>query len=98
VALALEPNNGEYERALGWAIFEGGQKPDGLAHLYRALELSPRDVNILTDLGMAMLLLGNLDKAKEYGNEAVAINPGHDLARKLLEDVHHLDQIRKKRR
>ena len=95
-ALAMQPDNGEYERALGWAMFEAGVKSRVETDLYRASELAPKDVNILTDIGS--LALGNFDKAKEYAKKAIAVDPGHDLAGKLLENSHHLDEIRKKRR
>jgi hypothetical protein len=53
----LDPSNGEYERGLGWAILNGGDKMEGISHLYRAKELSPSNVHVLTDLGTAMLML-----------------------------------------
>jgi len=96
VAIQLDPRNGEYERGLGWAIFNGGDKTDGIAHLYRAKELSPTNANVLTDLATAMLLLGNFDKAREYGEDAVQVDPEHSLAHKLLEKIDRIDRIRGK--
>ena len=96
VAIRLDPRNGEYERGLGWAIFNGGDQTDGLAHLYRAKELSPVNVNLLTDLATAMLVMGNIDKAKEYGEDAIQADPGHSLARKLLETIDRVDRIKGK--
>ncbi len=97
VAIRLDPRNGEYERGLGWAIFNGGDKADGLAHLYKAEELSPTDANVLTDLATAMLVMGNIDKAREYGEDAVRSDPGHVLAHKLLKNIDRIDRIRGKK-
>lgn len=94
VSIQLDPSNGEYERGLGWAIFNGGDRTEGLAHLYRALDLSLSKANTLTDLATAMLVLGNTDKARDYGEKAVQLDPGYILAHKLLETI---DRIERKR-
>ena len=96
VAIQLDPRNGEYERGLGWDIFNGGDKAVGLAHLYRAKELSPTDANLLTDLATAMLVMGNIDKAREYGEDAVRNDPEHSLAHKLLENIDRIDRLSRK--
>ncbi|MBI4282477.1 MAG: tetratricopeptide repeat protein [Chloroflexi bacterium] len=92
-AVELEPTEGEYVRALGWATFNGRDKPEGLAQLHRAAELAPDNADILTDLAAAFLTMGNLDKAREYGKEALGIDPGHTLAQDLLRNI---DLLRKK--
>ncbi len=92
-ALGLDPDNGEYERGLGWAVFNGGDRGNGLVHLYRAVELSPATTNALTDLATAMMMLGNMDKAKEYGEKAVQADPGNTLAHRLLDRVEDIERI-----
>ena len=47
-AINLDPDNGEYERGLGWAMFNRGNRAKGITHLYRALELSPSNKNVST--------------------------------------------------
>ena len=37
-AIRLGPDDGEYERGLVWAMFNGGNRTEGIGHLYRALE------------------------------------------------------------
>ncbi len=96
-ALKVDPDNGEYERCLGWAIFNGGDRSDGLLHLHRAIELSPTNANALTDLATAMMVLGNIDKAREYGERAVEIDAGNTLANKLLEKVAELQRLMKRK-
>lgn len=89
-SIKLDPDNGEYERGLGWAIFNAGNRTEGIAHLFRALELSPSNVQAMTDLAAAMLMLGNLTKAREYGQKALRIEPGYVLAQNLLETIDHI--------
>ena len=49
-AIRLDPDNGEYERGQGWAMFNGGNRTEGLSHLYRALELLSSNLHAMTDL------------------------------------------------
>jgi len=93
VAIQLEPNNGEYVGAFGWAVFNGGDRVEGLDQLHRAAELAPGNASILTDLAAAFLTTGNLDKAEEYGNKVLRIHPNHTLARDLLKNVNRLRKM-----
>lgn len=93
-AIRLDPENGEYERGLGWAMFNGGNRAEGIGHLYRALELSPSNIHAMTDLAGALLMLGNIEKAREYSERALHLDPSYVLARNLLETI---DQIKGKR-
>ena len=90
-AIRLEPDNGEYECGLGWAEFNGGDRTEGIGHLYRALELSPCNLHAMTDLATAMLMLGNIKKAREYGEKALRLDPGYVLARNLLETINRIE-------
>jgi len=87
VAVDKEPNNGEYLRGLGWAVYSSGDRMEGLAYLHKAIDLQPINVNILTDLAVAYLSLGNIDEAKEYGEKAVQIDPGSTIARELMDKL-----------
>ena len=93
VAVDKEPNNGEYLRGLGWAVYSSGDRMKGLAYLHKAIDLSPTNVNILTDLAVAYLSLGNIDEAKDYGEKAVQIDPRSAIARELMDNI---DRFRKK--
>ena len=95
-ALELDPDNGEYERGLGWAMFNGGDRRNGLVHLHRAVELSPAITNALTDLATAMMVLGSIDKARKYGEQAVQADPGNILAHRLLEKVKDIERIQRR--
>lgn len=86
-ALRLQRDNSEYERGLGWAMFSGGERIEGMSHLFKALELSPTDVNVITDVGAAMLVLGDISRAKEYAQKAVGLDPNYEPAKSILEVI-----------
>ncbi len=87
VAVDKEPYNSEYLRGLGWAIHCAGDKAKGLAHLHRAIDLAPTDVNILTDLAAAYLSDLEFHKARQYAETAIGIDPHSHLARELLDNI-----------
>jgi len=87
VAVDKEPNNSEYLRGLGWAIHCVGDKAKGLTYLYRALDLAPTNVNILTDLAAAYLSDLQFHKAREYAETAVRIDPNSNVAREVLDNI-----------
>lgn len=87
LAVAHEPENGEYLRGLGWVVFMGGSKIKGIAYLNNAHELDPANVNILTDLAAAHLSLMDFDKAKEYGEKVLKLDPGSALAKDILDKI-----------
>jgi len=91
-AIRLEPDKSEYERGLGWAMFNAGNRTDGLSHLYRALELSHSNLHAMTDLATAMLMLGNMEKAREYGEKALRLDPDYMLARNLLNTIDRIER------
>lgn len=87
VALDREPNNSEYLRGLGWALHRAGDKEKGLAHLHKAVELAPTNVNILTDLAAAYLSDLQFHKARGYAETAVRIDPNSDVSREVLANI-----------
>ncbi|MBA7702218.1 hypothetical protein ES703_110976 [subsurface metagenome] len=81
IAVAKEPENGEYLRGLSWAIYSSGDVTKGLvAFLEEASRLAPANANILTDLVVAYLSSVNIDKATEYAERAVRLNPTNAVA------------------
>ena len=87
MAVDKEPNNSEYLRGLGWARHYAGEKEEGLACLHQAIDLAPTNVNILTDLAAAYLTDLQFDKAREYAEGAVRIDPDSNIARKVLDSI-----------
>ena len=87
VATDKEPNNDEYLRGLGWAVYSSGDKAKGLAYLHRAINLAPDNVNILNDMAAAYLLMAKFKEAKEFAERAVKIEPQNALAQDVLKNI-----------
>ncbi len=87
MAIDKEPNNGEYIRGLGWAIYSSGDVAKGLTYLEQASRLAPGNANILTDLAVAYLSSINIDKAEEYARKAVQFDPANAVAQDVLQKV-----------
>jgi len=92
IAVAKAPDNAEYLRGLGWAVYSGGDKDRGIIILEDAKRLAPDNPNILTDLAVAYLSSDNLNKAKEYAERTVSMDPANQLARNVL---HHVTAFNK---
>lgn len=87
IAVAREPDNGEYLRGLGWSLYESGNAAKGLVSLEKANRLAPDNANILTDLAVAYLSSVNIDKAREYAERAVRMDPTNPVAQDVLKKV-----------
>lgn len=92
MAVEKEPDYGEYLRGLGWAIYSSGDRARGLASLHEASHLAPTNVNILTDLAVAYLSSVNINKATEYAERAVRLDPTNALAQDVLKSVLSYDK------
>ncbi len=86
---------------------EGKGEPQATRMLYtiaiaayeRALELQPKDPNVLTDLGIAYRGLGDPEAAVARFRQAAAVDPSHlqsrfNLGLVLLSDLHSAPQAR----
>jgi len=87
IAVAREPDNGEYLRGLAWVIYSSGDVTQGLASLEKASRLAPESSNILTDLAVAYLSSVNIDKAREYAERATRLEPTNAVAQDVLKKV-----------
>ncbi len=72
-------------------MFNAGNRAEGLSHLYRALELLSSNLHAMTDLATAMLMLGNMEKAREYGERALNFDPSYTLAQDLLKTIERIE-------
>ncbi len=89
-ALELNPENAEYYRSLGWAVFNEGQaKAEGQTLLEQALQMAPTEVSILTDLAMVHAQEQRFDQALVYARRAVELAPNYPLAREVLTNLSH---------
>jgi Tfp pilus assembly protein PilF len=48
----------------------------------------------MTDLAAAMLVLGNMKKAREYSEKALRLDPGYVLAQNLIETIDGIEEKR----
>lgn len=87
IAVAKEPDNGEYFRGLAWAVYSSGDVTQGLASLIKASRLAPDNANILADLAVAYLSSVNIDKAREYAEKAARLDPTNAVAEDVLKKV-----------
>lgn len=81
----LHPNNAEILRCLGWAIFNNGEKPQGIVTLERALNLDTGSDLTLCDLGVAYLQMQNFTKAQVLFRRALDLEPTNERAKECLQ-------------
>lgn len=63
-------------------LFELGKADEAIAEMEKALNYSPNHQLALYNLGIVYLTLGNLEKAKEYFNRCIDVNPSAEVAQK----------------
>ncbi len=80
----IQPNHPEILRCLGWSIFHSGEKKQGLVILERALNLSPRDPLVLSDLGICYLNDKDFDKANDLFRKVLEIEPDNEKVKECL--------------
>lgn len=84
VANTLSPNNAEILRCLGWALFNAGQRAQGIVTLERALNLDQENPLTLCDLGSGYLQVQNLRKARSLFQRALEIDPENERAKECV--------------
>jgi tetratricopeptide (TPR) repeat protein len=92
-AVNVEPDNPEYLRGLGWALFNGGYKSGGLEHLHKADEFRPHAVNTLLDLANAYMMLFDFDKATSYVDKAWLVEPENQLIQEVKDKIEKLHKL-----
>jgi len=97
-ANALKPNNSEILRCLGWALFCGGKRTQGLVTLERALNLDSNSALTLCDLGALYVQLQHFSKAKTLFLRALDLDPRNERARECLCTVERLMKLAVPRR
>ena len=68
-------------------LYESGDAAKGLVSLEKASRLAPDNANILTDLAVAYLSSVNIDKAMEYAERAVRLDPTNAVAQDVFKRV-----------
>jgi Flp pilus assembly protein TadD len=90
---SLKPNNAEILRCLGWALFNGGQRAQGIVTLERALNLDIESSLTLCDLGVAYLQIQNFAKAKTLFARALDLDPDNARAAECIQAVDRLSRL-----
>jgi len=91
-ANALEQNNPEILRCLGWSIFNTGRSLEGMVTLERALNLDEANPLILCDLGVVYLKLKDFAKCKALLKRALDLDPQNERAEECLEMVRRIEK------
>jgi Tfp pilus assembly protein PilF len=91
----LKSNNAEILRCLGWALFNTGERAQGIVTLERSLNLDPESTLTLCDLGVAYLQVQNFTKAKILFQRALELDPQSVRAKECLQAVERLVTVQK---
>ena len=89
-AVTKGPDNDEYLRGLGWAIYNDSDIVKGLACLRKASEKDPGNINTLNDLAVAYLGLLDFKNAKQCIKKVLLIDPDNYLAKETLKQIDFL--------
>lgn len=92
-ANALKSNNAEILRCLGWALFNGNQRAQGIVTLERALNLDADSSLTLCDLGVAYLQVQNFPKSKTLFQRALDLDPENARAKECMAAVDRLAKL-----
>lgn len=92
-ANSIRPNNAEILRCLGWALFNSGQRAQGIVTLERALNLDNENSLTLCDLGVAYLQTRNFPKAKSLFDRALEVDPENTKAIECIKAVQKLEEV-----
>jgi predicted TPR repeat methyltransferase len=75
--LEQEPDNFVALTRLGNLFFDAGMFDGAVGYYERALQVTPDDINVRTDLGTSLRRLGRPQEAMKHFEEAVSRDPGH---------------------
>ena len=92
-ANGLKPNNAEILRCLGWALFNGNQRAQGIVTLERALNLDADSSLTLCDLGVAYLQVQNFAKSRTLFQRALDLDPENARAKECMAAVDRLSKM-----
>lgn len=79
-AVELAPDNLSFINKAGTVLVQQEKIEEGMNMLQQSLEKNPKQPEVLTNLGFAYLLKGNLNEALRYYNLALSLNPDDEQA------------------
>ena len=96
-ALELAPEDDEYLRALGWAVFNSGDESQGRALLQEALQENLTNAVTLTDLALVYTRSTQFSEALACARRALELDPKSVLAKDVLRVIqqfkHEYDRL-----
>lgn len=95
-AAERDPNRADIQADLGWYAYKSGHFEESVAASTRALELEPKAPMSAFNLGLALLVLEQLEKAKDAYNQGIKICDGlaADIAKEnFLGALGDLDEL-----
>lgn len=95
-ANASRSNNAEILRCLGWALFNTGERAQGIVTLERALNLDNENSLTMCDLGVTYLQTRNFPKAKALFERALNLDPENPKAIECIQAMEKLELAMKK--
>ncbi len=94
-ANASKSNNAEILRCLGWALFNSGERAQGIVTLERALNLDNENSLTLCDLGVTYLQTRNFPKAKALFERALNLDPENIKAIDCIRAMEKIEEAMK---
>lgn len=86
-AIKSEPANQDAHLELGRLLYERNDVSGAIAETEKVLELNPKQVDALYNLGAIYANLGNTDRARSYWQKAVAVDASSDSGRKARQGL-----------
>jgi protein O-mannosyl-transferase len=86
-ALRLNPDLGRTHGALGNVLARQGRVDDAIRELLESLRLVPEQPDVHCNLAVLFQQKGDRAQARRHLETALTISPGHERARRMLDDV-----------
>jgi Flp pilus assembly protein TadD len=95
LADAINPNNPEILRNIGWVEVMQGRCVNGRAILMRSITLDPDNAQAYNDLGASYLFEQNFPEAKKWIDQAIRLDPHDPLIRETADQIDELEAYQK---
>jgi superkiller protein 3 len=92
LAVRHEPGNAEARLELGRALYDKGDIPAAISETQKILEINPKQVDALYNMGAIYANLGDAPKARSYWTAAVAAAPNTESGSKASDGLRQLGE------
>ncbi|HNU90987.1 MAG TPA: tetratricopeptide repeat protein [Spirochaetota bacterium] len=93
-ALAIQPENYQANRAMGYVSLAGGRSDDALEYFRKSLAVFPHNPVTLYHVGLARELSGDILQAVDEYARALKYSPSDDVVQSKIEDVLALGDVK----